>query len=198
MNESIIRTFSFLLTPLLAAGLAGVSPGTNFPAAEIAFAPSARVGAGAASSPQLLPMQPARRATKFVSPSGADPVVTREYYAPTPNWLPGHRGVDLEFAEGGEVYAASDGVVIYAGLLVDRNLVSIEHSGGIRTSYEPVDPVVRRGEHVRAGQLIGYAEAGHTDKHFWESTVAVHFGARRAGKYIDPLSLLRHREIRLY
>ncbi|VDG76821.1 Peptidase family M23 [Actinobaculum suis] len=134
---------------------------------------------------------------RFISPSGEEPIITRGFNAPDPNWLPGHRGVDMAFVLDQPVLAAGSGTVIYAGMLVDRMVISIEHPNGIRTSYEPVEPRVKRGQRVTAGEVIGWAQAGHSDK-VPEGFVAVHWGARRGSVYLDPLSLLRRREIRLY
>jgi murein DD-endopeptidase MepM/ murein hydrolase activator NlpD len=69
--------------------------------------------------------------------------------APSPNWHRGHRGVDLAGESGQPVYAAAAGTVVFAGELAGRSLVSIAHPGGLRTSYEPVQPS------VRVGQLVG-------------------------------------------
>src|SRR3954452_8447717 len=74
------------------------------------------------------------------------PAVLRIFDAPSPNWNRGHRGVDLAGTPGQAVYAAAEGTVVFAGRLVDRPLVSIAHPGGLRTSYEPVEAVVRAGQ----------------------------------------------------
>src|SRR3954469_24170016 len=79
------------------------------------------------------------------------PAVVRLFDAPSPNWNRGHRGVDLAGAPGQAVYAAAAGTVVFAGMLADRPVVSIAHPGGLRTSYEPVRPVVRAGQLVSVG-----------------------------------------------
>ena len=53
------------------------------------------------------------------------------------------------------------GVVVFAGPLAGRGVVSIEHAGGLRTTYEPVTASVTAGASVAAGQPIGTLEAGH-------------------------------------
>src|ERR1700704_5006640 len=89
------------------------------------------------------------------------PAVMRVFDAPSPNWNRGHRGVDLAGAPGQPVYAAAAGTVVFAGELAGRTLVSIAHPGGLRTSYEPVQPSVRVGQLVDAGAVIGELAAGH-------------------------------------
>ncbi|MEO7124742.1 MAG: peptidoglycan DD-metalloendopeptidase family protein [Nakamurella sp.] len=99
----------------------------------------------------------------------------------------GHRGVDLAATAGESVVAAADGVVVYAGKLADRGVVSIEHRGGLRTTYEPVLATVAAGDQVRRGDPIGVIEAGHPP---CAPAICLHFGARLPDHvYLDPLAL---------
>jgi murein DD-endopeptidase MepM/ murein hydrolase activator NlpD len=92
------------------------------------------------------------------------------------------------------VRAAGDGVVVYAGPLADRGVVSIDHADGLRTSYEPVQAAVRPGQVVRRGETIGSLDAGHLG---CRSTACLHWGLRRDGRYLDPLLLVRAAHVRL-
>ena len=74
-------------------------------------------------------------------PSGV-PVVSRAFNGPVPDWQRGHRGVDLIGDPGQPVYAAGPGTVVFAGVLAGRPVVSVDHPGGLRTSYEPVAATV--------------------------------------------------------
>src|SRR5258707_5329340 len=89
------------------------------------------------------------------------PAVLRTFDAPAPNWQRGHRGVDLFGARGDAIHAAAAGTVVFAGRLANRPVVSIAHPGGLRTSYEPVEALVRAGQLVDAGTVIGTLVAGH-------------------------------------
>ncbi len=144
-----------------------------------------------------------------VSPAAADagrldwpirppPKVVRAFDAPSPNWQRGHRGVDLAATAGQPVYAAGPGTVVFAGELADRPLVSIAHPGGLRTSYEPVDPAVRRGQVVTARTSIGELRAGHPG---CTASACLHWGAMwgpaARADYVDPLGLLASTPIRL-
>jgi murein DD-endopeptidase MepM/ murein hydrolase activator NlpD len=124
------------------------------------------------------------------------PAVLQVFDAPSPNWNRGHRGVDLAGMPGQTVYAAAPGTVVFAGKLVDRPVVSIAHPGGLRTSYEPVQPVVRAGQRVSAGSVLGELVAGHpgcgTCLH-WGAM----WGAASRADYVDPLGLLASTPIRL-
>ncbi|WP_250576534.1 M23 family metallopeptidase, partial [Mycobacterium tuberculosis] len=73
-----------------------------------------------------------------------------QFDAASPNWNPGHRGVDLAGRPGQPVYAAGSATVVFAGLLAGRPVVSLAHPGGLRTSYEPVVAQVRVGQPVSA------------------------------------------------
>lgn len=126
-------------------------------------------------------------------PTSTDHEVIHPFVPPSVKWGAGHRGVDIALETGSDVLAAGDGVVIYAGKLNDRSVVSIEHADGIRTTYEPVSPSISKGDSVKAGQVIGTLDSGHC-----KNQSCLHWGAKR-GKdaYINPLSLLRERRIRL-
>ncbi len=100
------------------------------------------------------------------------------------NWDPGHRGVDLAASPETWVLAAGAGRVVYAGDLAGRGVVSLDHDG-LRTTYEPVDPIVSVGEQVFAGEVIGRitATGGHCR--------CLHWGLKRGSTYFDPMRLLR-------
>jgi murein DD-endopeptidase MepM/ murein hydrolase activator NlpD len=121
-------------------------------------------------------------------------VVTRPFAGPATPYAAGHRGADLASAAGGRVLAAGDGVVVFAGMVGGRPVVSIDHAGGLRTTYEPVAPSVGAGEHVSRGSPIGTLVGGHAGCP-WEA--CLHWGLRRGEAYLDPLVLLRPPQIRL-
>lgn len=106
---------------------------------------------------------------------------------PVHDWLPGHRGIDLAAQVDQAVVAPGDGVVVFAGDVVDRPVVTIRHGDGALSSVEPVAPRVDAGDPVRAGQQIGSVSAhrGHCD-----ARTCVHWGVRRDGRYVDPLDVL--------
>jgi murein DD-endopeptidase MepM/ murein hydrolase activator NlpD len=120
--------------------------------------------------------------------------VTRPFEAPASTYGPGHRGVDLGSAPGSVVLAAGDGVVAFAGMVAGRPVVSIDHPGGLRTTYEPVDPTVGAGQAVARGSPLGTLIAGH-DR--CPAEACLHWGVRRGETYLDPLLLLRPPRIRL-
>lgn len=131
-------------------------------------------------------------------PVAPRPAVTRGFDAPSPNWNRGHRGVDLAAAPDQPVYAAGPGIVVFAGVLAGRPVVSLAHPGGLRTSYEPVQAAVRPGQTVATGQLLGALMPGHPG---CPATACLHWGAMwgaaARADYVDPLALLAETPIRL-
>ena len=96
------------------------------------------------------------------------PPVTRYFDPPKERWNAGHRGV-----------------VVFVGMVAKRPVVSLMHTNGVRTTYEPVIPLVKRGQPVGRGAVIGRLVPGHCP-----GRTCLHWGAKRGLDYIDPLSLL--------
>ena len=126
------------------------------------------------------------------------PVVVRGFNAPSPDWNPGHRGVDLPGVPGQLVYATGSATVVFAGPLAGRPVVSLAHPGGLRTSYEPVRAAVRVGQQVTAETVIGELAEGHIG---CGAAACLHWGAMwgpaSGAHYVDPLGLLKSTAIRL-
>ncbi|MCZ0726673.1 murein hydrolase activator EnvC family protein [Mycolicibacterium iranicum] len=146
----------------------------------------------------LLSAAPASADGRLDWPLRPRPAVSRQFDGPSPNWRPGHRGVDLAGAAGQPVYAAGAGTVVFAGELAGRTLVSVAHPGGLRTTYEPVQPAVRRGQTVAGGAYLGELMAGHAG---CAAAACLHWGAMwgpaSRADYVDPLGLLAATPIRL-
>jgi murein DD-endopeptidase MepM/ murein hydrolase activator NlpD len=120
--------------------------------------------------------------------------VTRPFDVLPSRYSAGHRGVDLAGTPGSPVLAAGDGVVAFAGMVAGRPVVSVDHPGGLRTTYEPVDPSVGAGQAVARGSPIGTLLAGHPG---CQASACLHWGLRRGGDYLDPLALLAVPRVRL-
>lgn len=104
------------------------------------------------------------------------------FAAPATAYAAGHRGIDVVALPGSPVRAAADGVVSFAGVVVDRPVLSIQHADDLLTSVEPVTATVSVGDRVRAGQVVGVVASGaHCDQR------CVHLGVRRHGQYISPM-----------
>jgi len=69
-----------------------------------------------------------------------------------------HKGIDYGAPMGSPIVAATDGVINFAGWHGGHgNYVQIRQSGSLGTGYAHMSRIIARvGQHVRAGQLIGY------------------------------------------
>ncbi len=102
-----------------------------------------------------------------------------------------HDGVDLGAAVGSPVRAVADGVVRVASRVDPEapergTVVVIEHAAGYSSLYAHLgDLVVKPGERVEAGQVIGHlgGTGAVTGPH-------VHLEIRRRGDPVDPMPLL--------
>ncbi|HVH24668.1 MAG TPA: M23 family metallopeptidase [Pseudonocardia sp.] len=122
------------------------------------------------------------------------PEVLSPFRAPDHRFGPGHRGADLAGEIGQPVVAARAGVVLFAGPVGGRGVISVLHDDGLRTTYEPVHPVVRAGSPVTAGAVLGTLLAGHRGC----AQACLHWGVRRDRlEYVDPLVLVRPTRLRL-
>ncbi|MBT2446927.1 M23 family metallopeptidase [Streptomyces sp. ISL-43] len=130
-------------------------------------------------------------------PPGARPLpapltVLRWWDPPPTPYAAGHRGVDLAAPVGAELRAVGPGRVHYAGLVAGRGVLSLTLPNGLRTTYEPVRPLVAEGAEVTTGQVVALLTDG---THCPRS--CLHWGLLRAETYLNPLSLLPHPTPRL-
>lgn len=148
----------------------------------------------AAAAILLLPAPPARASPPtWRWPLDGHPHVLRRFTPPPEPWLAGHRGIDLAAAPSTPVLAAGPGTIRFAGPVAGIGVVTVEHEGGLRTTYLLVKASVRRGQPVAPGSRLGVVEA--SPGHCRES--CLHWGLRRGTHYLDPLLLLGQATIRL-
>jgi len=183
-----MRRFLALAVLVLGATLGGVS----VPAGSGAGSP-APVSRGVRPTATVLPLASAASAVGPAAGSYRPPVagpvqVLRGFSPPATPYGAGHLGVDLASQNGDPVLAAAAGLVRFAGQVAGRGLLVIAHPDGISTEYEPLEPAVAAGASVVAGQPIGRLAGPHPG---CPAASCLHWGARRNGRYLDPLSLLR-------
>lgn len=128
-----------------------------------------------------LPASPTLAAPGWVWPVDGQRIVVRPFVAPPTPYGVGHRGVDLAVGNHGvAVVAVMSGVVHFAGVVVDRPVITVRQ-GQVLATVEPVEPVVVAGDIVRAGDVIGVLQPGHCAR------PCLHLGVRVAGEYVSPL-----------
>lgn len=122
-------------------------------------------------------------------PLSPRPAVLRAFDPPDKPWMSGHRGVDLEaMHDGVPVTSPESGTVSFVGVVVDRPVITIDHGGGLRSSFEPVESPLTAGTPVAKGETIGTLQPGHC-----RALACVHWGVRRGDAYINPLEFVTDR-----
>lgn len=120
--------------------------------------------------------------TGYVLP--VDVPVVDAFRAPSHRYGPGNRGWEFATRGGEPVRAVGAGVVVFAGWVAGRGVVSILHPDGLRSSVTGLTQVTSAlGAVVSAGEVVGVAGPG------------LHLGFRRHGEYVDPAlvyGLARH------
>jgi hypothetical protein len=114
--------------------------------------------------------------------------VVRGFDPPSSRFGAGHLGADLYAPVGTPVRAAGPGVVSFSGNVAGALHVVVAHAGNLRTSYSFLASiVVRRGESVAAGQVVG-TTGGAGRRH--DGSV-LHVALRAGDTYLDPMALFR-------
>ena len=115
-----------------------------------------------------------------------DAPVADPYRPPEDPYGPGNRGTEYDTVPGDVVRAAAAGTVSFAGPVAGSLHVSVDHGGGLVSSYSYLERIsVRAGAAVDQGQVIGVA--GET----------LHFGVRLDSSYVDPDSFIGVRRVRV-
>lgn len=108
--------------------------------------------------------------------------LTKGFAAPPTPYAAGHRGIDLAASTDDAVLSPAAAVVRFAGVVVDRPVLTLDHGDGVLSSYEPVASALTIGDEVSRGAEIGrVASGGHC------GSSCVHVGVRVGGEYVSPL-----------
>lgn len=115
-----------------------------------------------------------------------DAPVTDPFRPPENPYGSGNRGVEYDTEPGDAVRAAAAGTVVFSGAVAGSLHVTIDHGGGLVSSYSYLERIsVRDGVEVAPSQVI--AIAGER----------LHFGVRANGSYVDPFGFTGVRRIRV-
>lgn len=113
--------------------------------------------------------------------------VIRGFDPPDSPYGSGHRGIDIAAPAGSVAVAPADGTVAFAGPVGGRLFLTIDHGGGLESTFSWVATLeVRRGDVVQQGQPLARTGGGHTG----DLVPNLHFGVRLADAYVDPLDYL--------
>ncbi len=98
----------------------------------------------------------------------------------------GNRGVEYDTEPGQAVRAAAAGTVVFAGAVAGSLHVTVDHGGGVVSSYSHLQRIaVRAGAVVVQGQAVGVTGE------------RLHFGVRVEGDYVDPAEFAGVRRVRV-
>jgi murein DD-endopeptidase MepM/ murein hydrolase activator NlpD len=113
--------------------------------------------------------------------------VIRAFDPPTSPYGAGHRGIDIAVPFGTAILAPEPGTVSFAGRVGGELFVTIDHGGGLASTYSWLSATsVHKGDVVALGQQIGSTGIGHPG-----ATVPhLHLGVKLDGQYLDPLDVL--------
>jgi len=116
-----------------------------------------------------------------LQPPVAGPVIER--FAPVGRYA-GHWGLDFAVVSGTAVRAADAGTVTFAGTVAGNRTLTLDHGGGLRTSYSYLSTAtVERGDYVDESIILGTSGNGH-------GSPALHFSVRVGPRYVDPLAIV--------
>jgi len=125
------------------------------------------------------------------------PVTVLRAFAPPPAsapWLAGHRGVDLGGTVAEPVRADRAGRITLAAAVAGIPVVVLDHGGGLRSTFEPVLPLLPTGSPVRAGEVVGRLASWPVRSGPVASLAhcgvapCLHWGMLSDGWYVDPLA----------
>jgi murein DD-endopeptidase MepM/ murein hydrolase activator NlpD len=92
----------------------------------------------------------------------------------------GHWGVDLAVPVGTQVRPIAPGVVSFSGEVAGRPSVTVDHGGGLRSSYSYLtERSVTVGQRVDRSSVIGTSGVDH-------GIGALHLSVRVGRIYVDP------------
>ena len=115
-----------------------------------------------------------------------DAPVIDPFRPPENPYGPGNRGIEYDTDPGDAVRAAASGTVDFAGAVAGSLHVTVDHGGGLLSSYSYLRRIsVRVGVNVARGAVIGIAGE------------RLHFGVRLDGGYTDPGTFIGVRRVRV-
>jgi murein DD-endopeptidase MepM/ murein hydrolase activator NlpD len=121
--------------------------------------------------------------------------VLRAFDPPDSPYGSGHRGIDIAVPYGTSVRSPAAGTVKFSGRIGGALFVSIDHGGGLESTYSWLSAtLVASGDRVGAGLPIANSGEGHPGT----AVPHLHFGVKRNGVYVDPLSMLAPADVRAF
>lgn len=130
--------------------------------------------------------------TKKIKLRGSDATGNGWYGASRSNGTRKHHGTDYCAEPNEPIYACVDGVVrVGYPYIASTQMKLVEISNFMyRVKIMYVEPIVKTGQRVKAGQLIGYAQDVSAYHHLGQMKNHVHIGVWKYGLLTDPEPLI--------
>ena len=113
--------------------------------------------------------------------------ILRGYDPPDSPYGSGHRGIDIGAPVGTPVVSPAAGKVTFAGKVGGHLFVTLDHGGGVSSTYSWLTSIaVHKGAVVAAGDVVAHSGAGHPG----DVKPSLHMGVKLNGAYVDPLDYL--------
>lgn len=140
------------------------------------------VDASAAAAHIVIDSSHSESTARWAWPLWGAHTLDRGFEAPESRYGAGHRGIDIPSSLDAEVRAPADGIVHFAGVVVDRPVLTLDNGDGVLSSFEAIDAHVTEGDVVSRGDVIGTIAFGpHCDAD------CLHVGVRVHGEYVNPM-----------
>lgn len=154
------------------------------PAVLVALALLAALTNGGPAGPQPTVVYP-RAVAEWGWPV-AGPIL-RPFDPPDDPYGSGHRGIDIAAAQRTTVVAPAAGKVTFAGPVGGKLFLTIDHGGGLVSTYSWLDSLlVRKGQVMQGGEAVALTGWGHSGS----LVPHLHFAVKLDGVYVDPLAYL--------
>jgi murein DD-endopeptidase MepM/ murein hydrolase activator NlpD len=107
----------------------------------------------------------------------------------------GHRGIDIATPVGTVIVAPEAAKVTFAGKVGGQLFVTLDHGGGVESTYSWLSAtLVRKNDVVARGQAIARSGPGHPGK----TPAHLHLGVKLNDVYQDPLAFLGPMSVSAY
>ena len=112
--------------------------------------------------------------------------IQHQYVAPVSEYAAGHRGIDFVLPMNGSIQSPVSGTIHFKGLVVDRDVVTIQSRDGKLFSFEPACTQLEVGHKVLKGEFFAtHCSPERSFRYHCES--CVHYSVRTNFGYLSPM-----------
>jgi hypothetical protein len=112
--------------------------------------------------------------------------IQNQYQAPVSEYAAGHRGIDFGLPIDNSIQAPVSGSIRFKGLVVDRDVVTIQSSDGKLFSFEPACTRLKVSETVNEGEPFA-SHCSPKSNYKYHCDSCVHYSVRTNFGYLSPM-----------